>query len=120
MKKISKIILTLVLISLVLAAATPVLAQIDQPYYPGGIPKFLIKDPQTGEEGAIVKISKAILYIVATIAVLFLIIGGFQYITSAGNPDAIEKAKSTILYAIIGVIACLLAYAVVKYIIGKF
>ncbi len=62
-------------------------------------------------------IARVILYLIGVIAVLFLIIGGFQYITSAGNPDSIEKAKTTILYAIVGIIACLLAYAVVTYIV---
>jgi TRAP-type C4-dicarboxylate transport system permease small subunit len=64
-------------------------------------------------------IAKIILLIVATIAVLFLIIGGFQYITSAGNPDAIEKAKATILYAIIGIVVCIIAYTAVHWIVAK-
>ncbi len=50
-------------------------------------------------------------------AVLFIIIGGFQYITSAGNPENVSKAKNTILYAIIGIIVTLLSYAIVKFII---
>lgn len=110
MKKISKIILALFLISLILTIATPTLA-IDPPDDPGGVPTGLID--------AISKISSAILFVIATVAVLFLIIGGFQYITSAGNPDAIEKAKNTILYAVIGILASLLAYAVVQFIISQ-
>lgn len=65
------------------------------------------------------KITNAILGLVGVVAVLFLIIGGFQYIVSAGNPEAIEKAKNTILYAIIGIVVCLLSYAVVSFIIAQ-
>lgn len=37
-------------------------------------------------------------------AVLFLILGGYRYITSQGNPDLAESAKKTVLYAVIGLI----------------
>lgn len=111
MKKTAKIFSVLILISFALAIVTPALA-IQDPEKPAGVPEGLLN--------IINKISSAILFLVGTIAVLFIIIGGFQYITSAGNPDSIERAKTTILYAIIGIIACLLAYAVVQYIVGKF
>lgn len=38
------------------------------------------------------------------IAIVFLIIGGIQYMTSAGNADKAAAAKKTIIYALIGVI----------------
>jgi hypothetical protein len=42
-----------------------------------------------------------------------LIVGGFWYITSAGNEEQAEKGKTAITNAIIGVIVVLLSYAVV-------
>ncbi len=111
MKKNSKMFSVIILILLVSIIATPALA-IKDPEKPEGVPSGLLN--------IINSISEAILYVVGTIAVLFIIIGGFQYITSAGNPDAIEKAKNTILYAVIGIIIALLAYAIVKYIVGEF
>ena len=65
----------------------------------------------------ITRISNILLLLVGLVAVLFIIIGGFQYITSAGNPENVSKAKNTILYAIIGIIVTLLSYAIVKFII---
>lgn len=65
---------------------------------------------------AITTVSNTILMIIGVIAVLFLIIGGFQYVTSAGNPDSIGKAKSTILYGIIGLVFAILAFAIVSFI----
>jgi hypothetical protein len=40
--------------------------------------------------------------IVGTVAVVMLIVGGFRYITSGGNSEAVGKAKNTIIYALIG------------------
>lgn len=67
----------------------------------------------------ITSISNTILLLVGIVAVLFLIIGGFQYIASAGNAETIAKAKSTILYAIIGIGVTLLSWAAVTFIITK-
>ncbi len=66
----------------------------------------------------ITTISNTILLLVGIVAVLFLIIGGFQYITSAGNPETVNKAKSTIIYAILGLIITLLSWVIVTFIIN--
>lgn len=76
-------------------------------------------DAATAIKEVLTKLSSAFLAIAGTIAVLFIIIGGFQYITSAGNPDAIEKAKNTILYAVIGLLACILSYAVINFVVTQ-
>ncbi len=75
--------------------------------------------PQPSVKLVIANLINGLLAIAGTIAVLFLIIGGFQYITSTGNPDAIERAKNTILYAIIGLLACILSYAVINFIVTQ-
>ena len=36
------------------------------------------------------------------VAAIFLVIGGFSYMTSAGDPGKLQKAKNTIMYALIG------------------
>ncbi len=43
-------------------------------------------------------------------AVIFLILGGYRYIISQGNPEVVEKAKKTILYSGIGVILIFAAF----------
>jgi len=45
-------------------------------------------------------------------AVLMLIIGGFRYITSAGNETQADAAKSTMTYAIMGLVFVLLAFVI--------
>jgi len=70
--------------------------------------------------GALDSIIRALIYLISTIAVLFLIVGGYWYVTSAGNPDQLGKAKNTILYAIIGLVIAFLAYVIVTYVLGVF
>lgn len=51
-------------------------------------------------------------------AVLYIVIGGIQYMTSAGNEESAEKGKKTIKFAIIGLIACIVAYMVVTVVVS--
>lgn len=59
-----------------------------------------------------------LLYIVGAASVIMLIVGGIRYIMSQGDQAAISAAKNTILYAIIGVIVAIIAYAVVNWVIN--
>ena len=48
------------------------------------------------------------------VAVLFLVIGGFRYIMSAGNEEQAEAGKKTIINALIGVVVIILSYVIVQ------
>ncbi len=58
-----------------------------------------------------------ILGFAGTIAVLFIIWGGIQYITAAGNEKQAESAKQTLTYAVLGLIVILLAYVIVQLVV---
>ncbi len=60
----------------------------------------------------IIKIINYILAVTLAIDILFLIIGGFFYITSAGNGDQAKKGKQTVINAVIGLIVIMLAYVI--------
>lgn len=101
---------------LIFLQASPVLAKIDDPVNPDN------KLPGGGTEGlksVITSVSNALLAVLGVVCVLFIIIGGFQYVASAGNPDSVGKAKNTILYAVIGLIFAILSYAIVSFIVNK-
>jgi hypothetical protein len=55
-----------------------------------------------------------LLYIAGAIAVLVIIYGGIRYITSTGDATRIKQAKDTVLYAVVGLIVAILAYAIVN------
>jgi hypothetical protein len=43
---------------------------------------------------------------------ILLIVGGFKFITSGGDPKAVEGAKKTLTYAIGGLIVILVSYLI--------
>lgn len=43
---------------------------------------------------------------------LMLILGGFKYITAGGDPKALEGAKKTLTYAILGIVLIASAYLI--------
>ena len=48
-----------------------------------------------------------------------LIIGGFRYVLSQGDEKATKGAKDTILFAIVGIVVAILAFAIVNFVIGS-
>lgn len=62
-------------------------------------------------------ILNVIIGITGIIAVIFIIIGGVQYMTSAGDAGKAKKARDTILYAVIGLVVVILAFAIVNFVI---
>lgn len=58
------------------------------------------------------------LFIVGYIAFFFIMFGGFQFLTGGGNPAQIEKARKTILNAVIGLAISIGAVAIVNLIFG--
>jgi hypothetical protein len=53
------------------------------------------------------------------LAILMFIWGGYKYITSQGNPDSIEEAKTIISGAIIGLVLLILARLILMAIGGN-
>jgi|SRR3989344_2473262 len=64
--------------------------------------------------GLIMRIINIALGVAGLVAVLFLIIGGFRYITAAGNEETAEQAKKIIINAIIGVVVIILSFVIVR------
>jgi len=64
-------------------------------------------------------VTNVLLFLIGAIAVIMLIIGGIRYTISGGDSKAVESAKNTILYAIVGIIVALLAYAIVNFVVGS-
>lgn len=58
-------------------------------------------------------------YAIGVIAVIMIIIGGIKYTTSNGDSSAITSAKNTILYAVVGLVVAILAYAIVNFVLNR-
>lgn len=76
-------------------------------------------DNETDFNELIQTITNTLLFIIGAVAVIMLIYGGFRYVTSGGDSSAVTSAKNTILYAVIGIVVAVLAYAVVDFVIDQ-
>ena len=71
-----------------------------------------------GPGGMFTTIVNVALFIIGSISVLMLIYGGIRYTISGGDEKAVTSAKNTILYAVVGIVVALLAYAIVNFVLG--
>lgn len=76
-------------------------------------------DSLFGDGGIFIKITNTALFLVGAISVVMLIYGGIRYTVSGGESGAVTNAKNTILYAIVGIVISVVAYAVVQFVIGQ-
>lgn len=74
----------------------------------------------SGDNAIFKTITNVLLFLIGAVSVIMLIIGGIRYTISQGDSSAVTSAKNTILYAIIGIIVALLAYAIVNFVLGSF
>lgn len=56
------------------------------------------------------------LVFVGVIALLFIIYSGFSFVTSGGDPKKVQGARSTMTFAIIGLVVVLLSFAILFFI----
>lgn len=73
-----------------------------------------------GPSGIFKTITDVLLFIIGAISVIMLIIGGIRYTVSNGDSAAVTSAKNTILYAVIGIVVAILAYALVNFVVSSF
>lgn len=57
--------------------------------------------------------------VVGVIAVIMIIVGGLRYITSGGDSGKVGAAKTTIIYALIGLVIVALAQIIVRFVLGQ-
>jgi len=62
---------------------------------------------------------KILFPIAGVVCVIFLIIGGYMWMTSTGDPEKIKKAQSTLTWALIGLVFIMLCTSIL-YIVTKF
>lgn len=66
----------------------------------------------------VINIIQWVLGILALVAVVMIIYGGFTWLTAAGDDTKIDKAKKVISAAVVGLIVVILAWAIVIFIAG--
>ena len=68
---------------------------------------------------SITTILNAIIGVLGLVCVIVIIMGGITYMTSSGETEKVKKGRNTILYGLIGLVICVLAFAIVNFVIGN-
>jgi hypothetical protein len=53
------------------------------------------------------------------VAVVIILIGGFMWMTAAGNDDRVKKAKQILGAGVIGLVIIMAAYAIAAFVLGQ-
>lgn len=69
-----------------------------------------------GEGGIITLIINIMLFIIGILCVIMIIFGGIRYTISNGDKSKVENAKNTIVYAVVGLVIAIVAFALVNWV----
>lgn len=57
--------------------------------------------------------------VTGALSVMMIVIGGIKYASSQGDPQAVSKAKNTIIYAVVGVVVSIFSLTIVGFVLGR-
>lgn len=72
-----------------------------------------------GTNGILNKVVRVFFIIVGIGSTIMVVIGGFKYVLSSGDPGKVTSAKNTIIYAIVGIVIALLAQAIIIFLVNN-
>ncbi|HSD98922.1 MAG TPA: pilin [Patescibacteria group bacterium] len=58
--------------------------------------------------------------VAAMLALVFLVLGGVKWLTSQGEKEGVNKARETIVAAIVGLVIIFLSYLIVNFVLNLF
>lgn len=97
-----KAMFAIALIAVLAGFAVP--AQAAFQFDPGGTIRDSLKLPSKDAQSTVISVVQYILSALGVIAVILIIYGGFRYLTSAGNQEAIENARAILKTATTGLV----------------
>lgn len=76
-------------------------------------------DPMNGADLSIIigRVINVLLGVVGSLFLVIFIYGGVTWMMSSGNSEKVQKGKSTLMWATIGLVAIFASYALVKFIL---
>lgn len=83
---------------------------------PVRVPSSDVGVPAVEASVLIANIVTAVFSLLGLICVVVIIAAGFRYVTSQGDSSSVSKAKNAILYAVVGLIVAILAFAITRFI----
>jgi hypothetical protein len=71
-----------------------------------------------GSTGIVTTVVNILLFVIGILCVVMIIYGGIRYTISRGEDKEVTGAKNTILYAVVGLVIAIIAYAIVNFVIS--
>lgn len=68
----------------------------------------------------IARVVRAALSIAGILALIYFVIGGFYFLTSAGNAERVKKGRAILVWASIGLVLAFTSYAIISFLIVSF
>ena len=119
MKKIALLVITpLLLLSIVFTAPVYALDGKAETGFKDGVNQSGGKG-QNNLMGTVQNIINTLLFVAGMVAVVVIVISGFRFITAEGDSNSTNRAKNSIIYASIGLIVAVSAYAIVNFILEQ-
>lgn len=86
----------------------------------GAAPSTTGEVPQLTGEQILTNALNLTYFILGSLAVVMIIWSGISYITAAGDSGKIARAKNSLVFAIVGLIIVIAAFAITGFVIGRF
>jgi hypothetical protein len=79
-----------------------------------------LPQPVGVSDGSIIQtVLRDVFGVIGGVSLIVIVIGGYRYVLSNGDPQNTANAKNTILYAMVGLIVAIVAESIVSLVIGK-
>ncbi|HXR49536.1 MAG TPA: hypothetical protein VN778_00710 [Verrucomicrobiae bacterium] len=82
-----------------------------------------VSEQQKSGSNPVINVLKAaietIAYITGALAIIFIIISGLRFITAAGSPEGVASARTSLIYALVGVAVSALAGSLVAFVLDN-
>ncbi len=75
--------------------------------------------PKGNPTAAMPTILQIVFAVAGGTALLIIAIAGLRMVMSQGNPEGFSRARNTVIYALIGLVVCVSAFAIVTFVIGR-
>lgn len=72
-----------------------------------------------GVENLIATIVRLLSFFIGVAAVIMIMVAGFKYVTAGGDANKAGNAKSTLIYALIGLVIAALAQIIVRWVLSS-
>lgn len=117
-KSVSFLVLTIMLVAPIMAMPGLALAQSVEDYDQGDVVSDINVNQGSDLLGVVTRIINWVLGILGLVAVIIIIIAGFEWMTAGGDPDKVTNARKRMQQALIGLAIILAAWLIVSFVLN--